>query len=938
MNIPVRALLAAAIVLLSGNGLFAQEGIVAQEDAQSIAVDRGASALWLSLKKLHSRASMMMITAHPDDEDGGTLAYVSRGLGGDVALLTLNRGEGGANVMSSDYWDALGLVRTEELLQADRYYGVHQYFSSVVDYGFSKTKEEALTKWGHDRVLYDVVRAVRQFRPLVITSVFVGGPSDGHGNHATAGQMAQEVFKLAGDPNVFPDQIKAGLLPWNPLKEYARVPFSLRKETLSPKGLYDYATHHWAPAGVQNYISGKFEPGAVTANIEIATGEYDPVAGRDYVQTSREGLGFQKSQNGGIEVPPAGPDTSDYHRFGSRIEAAALENSFFEGIDTSLPGIATLAGRNPPAFLTEKLVKINASVEEAIKEFAPARPADIAPILAKGMLTTEELIHEVEGSNLSQQPRYDVLHELEIKRSQWNDALLQSLGISLLPTIAPDRENQMERMFRMTPASFAMAIPGQSFSVNVHVANEGPLPISVEQIHLAADDRSSWNIHSEGALPTSLAAASVCNQRFRVTVPEDAGYTRPYFSRPNLEQPYYDLLEPSLRGRPLKPYPLSAWIKIKYEGVSLQASQIVQTATRQTGYGVVLRPMPVGPALSISIAPSAGVIAVDRKSLPVSVHVHSNIKGQAQGVVRLDLPSGWRSEPASMEYSFTKDGEDRNVTFTVFPSAVEEKPYEITAVAEWKGKQYKEGYTTVGYSGLRPYFLYRSATYRLSGVAMKIAPDIEVGYVEGSGDEVAQSIANLGVGVHFLLAQDLAAGDLSRYKVIVLGVRAYAVRSDLVANNSRLLDYVKNGGILIVQYNTPEFDHNYGPYPYVMTSDPEEVTDEASTIQLLDNKNPIFTWPNTITTRDFEGWVEERGSKFLNSWDPHYQALLETHDPEQDPQKGGLIYTQYGKGVYIYNAYAFYRQLPEGVPGAYRIFANMLSLPDNPGVRGEASK
>lgn len=938
MNRPIRTLLAVAVSSLVGISTFAQEGVVPREDAHAIAVDRGSAALWLSLKKLHTRASMLMVTAHPDDEDGGTLAYVSRGLGGDVALLTLNRGEGGANVMSPDYWDALGLVRTEELLQADRYYGVRQYFTTVVDYGFSKTKDEALSKWGHDRVLYDAVRTVRQVRPLIITSVFVGGPSDGHGNHATAGQVAQELFKLAGDPTVFPDQIKAGLLPWNPLKEYGRVPFSLRKETLSPKGLYDYATHHWAPAGVQNYITGKFEPGAVPATVSIPTGEYDPVTGRDYVQISREGLGFQKSQNGGIEVPPAGPDQSEYHRFGSRVESGQTEKSFFDGIDTSLAGIATLAGSNPPAFLTTGLAKINTSVEEATRQFSPINPARIAPLLAQGMKETEGLIQQVETSSLSKEAKYNILHELRVKQHEFNDAILEALGISLSATIAPEHENPMERMFRMTPPSFSMAIPGQSFSVNVHLANEGTAPVSIEKIELISEDKSPWSTHPESPVPQSLSAAAVLNQKFQVVIPVDAGYTRPYFSRPNLEQAYYDLLEPAFRGRPLKPYPLSAWVKLNYEGITLQTAEVVQTGTRITGYGVVLHPMPVGPALSVSISPSAGVVALDRRSLPVTVHLHSNVKGPAHGTVRLELPAGWRSDPESMEYSFTKDGEDRNVTFTVLPSGVEEKSYQITATAEWNGKQYKEGYTTVGYTGLRPYFLYRSATYRLNGVSMKLAPGLSVGYVEGSGDEVAQSIKNLGVDVHYLLAQDLAGGDLSKYNVILLGVRAYAVRPDLVANNGRLLDYVKNGGVLIVQYNTPEFDHNYGPYPYVMTSDPEEVTDEASVVQILDKNNPVFTWPNTITAKDFEGWVEERGSKFLQSWDPHYEALLETHDPEQDPQRGGLLFARYGKGVYLYNAYAFYRELPEGVPGAYRIFANLLSLPENPAVRGERSK
>src|SRR5271156_506450 len=260
--------------------------------AHALDIDQGAAALWQSLLKLHTRSSVLMVTAHPDDEDGGMLTYESRGQGARVTLLTFNRGEGGANVMSSDYFDALGLVRTEELLAADRYYGVQQFWTRMCDYGFSKTKEEALEKWGHDRVLADVVRVVRMTRPLVISSVFVGGRTDGHGNHQVAGQMAQEAFKAAGDPAMFPEQIKEGLRTWKPMKDYARVPFS----PVTDKGIYDYADGKYYPAEFRNYTDGSVIQGALSASVEIPEGEYNPILGLTYAQISRLGLGQQKSQ------------------------------------------------------------------------------------------------------------------------------------------------------------------------------------------------------------------------------------------------------------------------------------------------------------------------------------------------------------------------------------------------------------------------------------------------------------------------------------------------------------------------------------------------------------------------------------------------------------------------------------------------------------------
>src|SRR5579884_2015995 len=267
-------------------------------DAAPLAVDRGAAGVWQSLLKLHTRASLLMITAHPDDEDGGMLAYESRGQGARVSLLTLSRGESGANVMSPDFFDALGLVRTEELLAAGRYYGVDQYFGRVVNFGFSKTKEETLEQWQHDRVLYDAVRVVRLTRPLVVTSVFVGGYSDGHGNHQVAGQLAQEVFRDAADPKMFPDQIRAGLRPWAPLKMYARVP----SFTVRDGHIWDYANNRTYPLRFFNFISGKWIEGLPATNVVIPEGTYAPLLGGTYAQIAREGLGFQKSQNGGVAV------------------------------------------------------------------------------------------------------------------------------------------------------------------------------------------------------------------------------------------------------------------------------------------------------------------------------------------------------------------------------------------------------------------------------------------------------------------------------------------------------------------------------------------------------------------------------------------------------------------------------------------------------------
>ncbi len=888
--------------------------IAATPDYQPLRLDRGNSALQQSLRKLRTRASLMEIVAHPDDEDGGMLTYESRGLGARVSDLSLTRGEGGQNIMSNDFWDRLALVRTQELLAADRRYGVDQYFTRVADFGFSKTLDEAMTIWGHDRVLYDVVRAVRLDRPLVLAAVFVGGITDGHGQHQVSGEMAQEVFKAAGDPNVFPDQIKAGLLPWNPLKVYGRVPtFSI-----SPKGMYDYATGKWAPVRFYDYVSGKWSDKVPTTNVTIPEGNYDSVIGSSYIQLSREGLGFQKSQNGGVGIPLDGPFEVSYHRYGSRVPAKDKESSYFDGIDTSIPGIATLAqGRHP--FLDEGLKQIAAAVDQAGK----LHPAAMVPVLAQGMKQTQLLMQKVAASNLTVEEKYNIHHELAVKEAQFNSAILEALGVSLTAVVSPANPDRGRSGFASEPQdTLTAAIPGQSFGITAYLSNQSTTPVTIESVSLHA--AGDWKIAPTAPLPTALPANQRLEASFHVTVPQDAEVTKACFHRKDVEQAWYDLDSVECLDQPLPPYPIEAWLAFNVDGVTVRTGQAVQTVQHIVGRGGVYEPLLLVPPISVATTMTAGIIPLGSDHAPLNVRVRNNVK--PAGEVHLDLPQGWQSQPPSQPYHDS----DQTVSFTLTPKNLAAEKYPVIPIATYEGHQYTQGYEPVGYAGLRPYNYYHPGPYKLTGIDVKVAPDLKVGYVMGTGDDVPQSLESLGVAVHLLQPADITAGNLSAYDVIVLGIRAYAARPELAAANGRMLDYVKQGGVLIVQYNTREYDHNYGPYPITLTGDPEKVVDEANAVHLLEPANPILSWPNKITEADFAGWVEERGHSFMHSWDKHYEALTVTKDPGQDDQKGGLLSAKYGKGTYVYVAYALYRQLPEGVPGAYRLFANLLSLPKAP--------
>lgn len=896
-------------------------------DATPIAVDRGAAGLSRLLGELQTRASILMVTAHPDDEDGGMLAYETRGQGARGILLTLNRGEGGQNAMSSDMYDALGLVRTQELLESDRYYGVDQYFANTIDYGFSKTREEALQKWGHDRVLADVVRVIRMTRPLVITSVFVGAPTDGHGNHQVAGQMAQEAFAAAGDPKRFPEQIQEGLRPWQPLKVYARTPFF----SVTPKGMYDYATDKYVPVRFYDYIHHTWINQKPATNIEISEGSYASAAGLTFLQIARGGWGRQKTQNGGGTIPPPGPVETSYHRYDSHVPAARHEESFFDGIDVSVRGIAGLA-TEPPPFLRDGLAKIATLANEARKQYTADRPSAIAPVLAEGLKATRSLIAELRASQVAEPGKSDVVFELCAKEQQFERALAASLAISFDATIEPPHppSGPFARYGGPSP-TFTIGVPGQTFGVSIRLMNSSPEKIAVDKVAVAPSDGKNWNIREEGKALQEVDPGKLGEMKFELKAPDDAGLTKPYFTRPNNEQPYYDVQDPRYRNLPLAPYPLAASATIEYRGAAVTLREVVQTVQRTPGIGLESHPLIIGPPISVWVSPRAGAVPLDTKSFSFSCTIHSNVKGPANGKLRLKLPAGWTSTPAVADFSTSRDDEEQTILFDVSPNGIKPGQYKLTADAEYQGKTYEEGYRMVGYTGLRRYPYYRSATYLAVGVDVKTAPNLRVGFFPGTGDEVPQALANLNTNVRILSPSDLQSGNLSDYDAIILGVRAYAVRPELRTANHRLLNYVKNGGVLIVQYNLQNFGDGDGPYPFSL-GNAQKVVDENSAVELLAPDSPVLTWPNRITAADFRHWVEERGHGFMKTWDARYEAPIETHDPEQEPQKGGLLIARYGKGIYVYDAFALYRQLPSGVPGAYRILANLVSLGKNPAL------
>lgn len=893
-----------------------------QLNAIPLPEDRGAAAVEQALKRLSTTASILFIVAHPDDEDGSLLTYLSRGYGVRATLMTLTRGEGGQNLMSADENDALGLIRTNELLKADRYYGVKQLWGTEVDFGFSKTQEESFAKWGHERVLYDAVLAVRRTRPQIVASTFIGGLTDGHGQHQVSGEVAQEVFKAAGDPNVFPEQLKNGLEPWQPLAIYSRTPFA----RITNGKMFDYATDRWAPARFHNYITGQWTTTPPSVDVTIPVGNYDPALGRTYVQIARQGWGEQKSQNGGSNPVLSGPDESDYHLWAVAPAAKAgrtatspnddLYHNSRVDIDTSIAGIARLAGGAPPIWLVDGLRRIQTGLA-SVQASCPCNDAvGVARKLVPVYRETLDLRSRVAASGLEAEAKSNVLFQLDSKIDQFQDAFKSLLGLRVTAVrtggVGSERSPFPGRSAEETPESVT---PGESFYVRMH-AFHAVHGVRLTKVWFVSQTGSQW----QNSEPMSTDHTDTTeNSVFKVQVPDDASPTAPYFTRPNIEQAYYDVSNPAWREDSFAPWPLAAWAEFDFDGVPIRLGEVVQTLQRVTGPGGFYEPLVVTPAISVRVEPQARILPLGGGPLPVRVDVYGQIA--AEGTVELKLPAGWRVNPAQSQFHMAA-GDTQELDFSVTPSGAETGAYSVEAVAQSGGKTFRSGWRSVGYAGLRPYNLYRPAVLRTRKVNVKIAPGLRVGYVMGTGDAVPEAIRELGVTPHMLTAADLTSGDLSAWNTIVIGIRAYSVRPELADAEPRLEQFVRNGGTLVVQYQSNTFP---APLPLATKGLAARVVDETDAVKLLDPTNPLLTWPNQITEADFNGWVEERGHGFLDSWAPGYTALTETADPGQAPQRGGLVVAHVGKGTYIYVAYALYRQFAELVPGAYRILANLLS-------------
>ena len=835
----------------------------------------GAAEIKLALDRLNVVGSVLMIAAHPDDENTALLAYLARGRKVRTAYLSLTRGEGGQNLLGSEQGDALGLIRTQELLAARRIDGAEQFFTRAVDFGFSKTSQETLEKWGREKILSDVVWVVRRYQPDVIVLRFTGTPRDGHGHHQTSAILGKEAFSVAADPARFPDQLKyvepwqAKRLMWNAAAFTPEQEKELEKEK---------------------------------NKVEVDPGDYDPVLGHSYAEIAGMSRSMHRSQ--GMGAPERKGSAKSWLL---PVAGAPASHDIFDGIDITWN---RFAGGAPVA----------RALADASRSFDPTNPAKSLPLL----ITAKKALASV----------HDPLREelIDFKRKDLDEAIAMCAGLWL----------------DATADKFAVT-PGGTLQLSATALRREKRASEVESV--AIEGIAQAEAKERGvALPFNEPKVFTAE----VKVAPNQELSQPYWLRHPKDGDTYTVEDQQEIGLAEDPPLLRARFHLRVEGTGAEVVRPVVYRYIERAQGEMIRPVIVEPAVSLEWTRRARLFPSDAEQ-SAELQVKANVPGAA-GEVHISAPSGWNATPAVQRFQLSAAGEESTVAFRIAPPRTDQKS-ELQASAKIGDQTVAVGMETISYPHIPPQVLFHPSKTELVRSDVKLLAK-NIGYIMGAGDEVPDALRQMGAEVSLLGPDDLARSDLARFDAIVTGVRAYNTRVDLRANQERLLRYVQDGGTLVVQYIDAQGGggggrggrgegrggrgaaqgrgaqpngrgsaslaaFHTGPYPFSVGRD--RVTVEDAPVGLPNPSSPLLHQPNEISPRDFEGWIQERGLNFASEWDPRYQSLFETHDPGEKPLLGATLYARCGKGAYVFTALSWFRELPAGVPGAYRIFANFLS-------------
>ena len=889
------------LTLVASLGIFlsAAFATAAPALAQAPPDDRGAVAVGLLLRQLDGVKRVMMVAAHPDDEDTNTITTVARGMGARTAYLALTRGEGGQNLIGTEFWEGLGIIRSNELVAARAIDGGEQYFTRAIDFGYSKSADEALAKWPREEILGDVVWAIRRFRPQVIVSVFSGTPRDGHGQHQVAGILTHEAFDVAADPSRFPEQLVDGIEAWQADKLYL------------------------ARGGFVGGETATLQPGA-----------FDPLLARSYLQVSMDSRSQHRSQDMG-SAQPMGPRQSILALV-KTAEGVDGTGGFFVGVDTTFAGLVARAV--PPSEAAQgEIETYRAAIGVASVSLDAMSPEQSAPALARALETLERIIERAGGPNAPP----EVTEVLARRHALVRQALLASSAV-----------------LTQVRASDDLVVPGESFEVRVDLWNAGPYRLEGAGPGLALPDGWSadllegrtidtggfgprrTSLTTVGGTSETLAPGEIRRWVFRVQVPLDADLSRRYYMREPREGDIYAWpADWELRGLPHDPPVLTGGARFELVMDGGPTGSPTRMALASDGearyYGVdpaqgeFTKPLLVVPAVSVTVAPEQMVWPLgDTGARTVSVRVRNEAEAGVTGELALE-GTGWSVAPASVPVELASPGTERTYMLTVAPEAgrgVGRDRLSAT-VRAGDGRSWNERVDFIDYPHIERAAQFHPAELRTSIFPVTVPEGHRIGYIMGTGDSGPEALTSLGFEVDVLGPADVLAGDFARFDALVLGVRAYEARDDLAAANEAVLDFARAGGTVVTQYNQYAFPASgHAPYPVTISRPHDRITDENAAVDFLRPAAPVLTTPNRITDADFEGWRQERGLYILNTWDPAFTPVLSMADPGEAPKEGSLLIAPLGQGVYIYTGLALFRQFGEGVPGAYRLFANLVSL------------
>lgn len=809
-----------------------------------------AGEILLELKKLNTVGSALYVAAHPDDENTALLAYFANERLVRAGYLSLTRGDGGQNLIGAEQDALLGLIRTQELLQARKTDGAEQMFTRADDFGFSKNAQESFEIWGKADMLADVVWAIRKFRPDVIVTRFPPTRDAGHGHHEASCLLALEAFEAAADPKKFPEQLKY-VQTWQ-AKRIAWNSYSRGFRNLPPD-------------------SAKF--------VTVELGNFNPLLGKSNLVLAAESRSMHKSQGFGSSKPH-GSRTD----FLSHFKGEVASTDIFEGIDLSWN---RLKG-------TEEIGKI---LKQAYEQYKPENPSAIVPLL----LQANQLIIKHPKTD------YETKHWLLNKQEHLKNIIGACLGLWLE---ANAREYSVAK--------------GDSVDLSLEVVKNSDTDVKLEKIEIYSTVNQVLDLID--SLPKTLNRGQLLIERSKILIQKNELDTQPYWLRKPTKKGLFQVDKLDLIGLPENIAPIQVNFSLRIGNDLFVFNRPLVYKWTKPDEGELYRNFEITPEVMANLSESVFMFA-DNKAQNFKITLKAG-QAKTKGEVKLALPQGWKVEPAISSFNLNRKEEEVDLNFLITPPQKTSNGQVEVMIKTERNPTFTlaQGIRRLTYPHIPIQTLFPEASAKISKLEVKLSGNLNIGYIEGAGDDIPQHLRQLGYQVTMLKNGQIKE-DLSKYQAIIVGIRAYNTEDWLKFAQDKLMEYVKNGGTLLIQYHTNQrlVTQNLGPYPFTIGR--ERVTVEEAPIKFLKPEHPILNFPNKITEKDFEGWVQERGLYFAEKWDEQYQTVLASNDPKEKELAGGLLCADYGKGRFIYTGYAFFRQIPAGVEGAYRLLVNLITKP-----------